>query len=123
MRFWSRAGKRRKKIKSVSHSRGLRPVLETLERRELLTGTSAPLANPIPDPKGAQLAIQLSDGTVMVMASNGFATNTWYQLSPDSTGSYINGNWSQLASSNVERLFSPTNVLPDGRVFLLGGEY
>jgi hypothetical protein len=44
----------------------------------------------------------LSDGTVM--AEGGNVDNTWYKLTPDSTGSYVNGTWSQLASMHVARL-------------------
>jgi hypothetical protein len=68
----------------------------------------------------------LSDGTVM--AQNGDLNtpanrNQWYRLSPSSTGSYANGSWSNLASMSLPRLYYGSNVLPDGRVFVVGGEY
>ena len=130
MGFWSRSGKSRKKGKSIKQRRGWQPIIETLERRDLLTGTWTPLLNPVPNGQTAQTSILLSDGTVMVQAgaagqpfgSNG-TSNTYYALSPDASGSYVNGTWSQLASSSVERLFAPTNILPNGNVFLMGGEY
>jgi hypothetical protein len=54
-------------------------------------------------------------------AGNG--TNGWYRLTPDSHGSYINGTWTTLASMHDTRLYCSSDVLPDGRVFVAGGEY
>lgn len=70
----------------------------------------------------ASQEILLTDGTVMVQA---YETGNWYRLTPDSSGSYINGNWSQLASmpSGYAPLYFASAVLPDGRVLLEGGEY
>src|SRR5262249_13242569 len=48
---------------------------------------------------------------------------TWYQLKPDQTGSYVNGTWTQMPSMGTERLYYASNVLRDGRVLVLGGEY
>jgi hypothetical protein len=81
-------------------------------------GTWAPLVNPAPETLGTCLL--LSDGTVMC---NGLLNNTWYRLTPDTTGSYVNGTWTQLASSFDSRLYFVTYVLRDGRVFVAGGEY
>src|SRR5262249_54463798 len=50
-------------------------------------------------------------------------SKNWYQLTPDATGSYLNGTWSTLASMSTQRLYFPSNVLPSGKVFLVGGEY
>jgi uncharacterized repeat protein (TIGR01451 family) len=65
----------------------------------------------------------LSDGTVMASGAGGGASKDWYRLTPDASGSYVNGTWSSLASMSLERLYMATNVLQDGRVFALGGEY
>jgi hypothetical protein len=67
----------------------------------------------------------LSDGTVMVQGGGTptTVTKTWYQLTPDGSGSYANGTWSQLPDMSLERYAYASNVLPDGRVFVLGGEY
>jgi len=62
----------------------------------------------------------LTDGTVM--AAN-YGGNAWYRLTPDSTGSYINGTWTTLASMHNTRLYYSSDVLRDGRVFVAGGEY
>ena len=71
-------------------------------------------------PTSATALNLLSDGRVMVQIAHGSA---WYALTPDSTGSYINGSWGQLAFSNVARQAFPTEVLTNGDVLTLGGEY
>ena len=62
----------------------------------------------------------LTDGSVMVFTSD--SPNNIYKLTPDATGSYAHGTWSQLASMNLARVLDATNVLPDGRVLVLGGK-
>jgi hypothetical protein len=82
------------------------------------------LVNPPPfDPGGMFL---LTDGTVMVQdlgASAGGSPN-WWRLTPDSTGSYVDGTWSQLASlpSSYPPHAYAAAVLPDGRLAIEGGE-
>jgi len=49
--------------------------------------------------------------------------NDWYKLTPDKTGSYINGTWSKIASMHNTRNFFSSQVLRDGRVYVAGGEY
>jgi hypothetical protein len=72
-------------------------------------------------PGGANLAFQLTDGTVMCQ---GDSSQDWYKLTPDNTGSYINGTWTQLAS--LQPGYAPEDfasaVLADGRVVITGGE-
>jgi hypothetical protein len=96
-------------------------AIEPLEERAVPTGTWTTLANPLPAGGGTMLL--LSDGTVMVSSAAGFASAAWYRLTPDSSGSYINGTWSGLASMNLARYAFTSDVLPDGRVFVMGGEY
>lgn len=71
-------------------------------------------------PGGVETMLLLPDGTVM--AQNGGGTG-WYQLTPDSTGSYINGTWSTRASMHYSRLYYSSDVLPNGNVFVAGAEY
>jgi hypothetical protein len=85
-------------------------------------GTWTTLANAFPG-NGAQLALLLPDGTIMVQGEGGKASSAWYKLTPDSTGSYIQGTWSQLASMHTARRYFASNILTDGRVFVQGGEY
>src|SRR6476660_3816160 len=67
-------------------------------------------------------ALLLTDGTVMTHQYN---SPNWWRLTPDNTGSYLNGTWSQLASmaSNYAPLYFASAVLADGRVIVEGGEY
>lgn len=73
-------------------------------------------------PDGAGIGFLLTDGTVMYQ---GNAFSDWYKLTPDKTGSYINGFWTQLAS--LPSGYAPdafaSAVLADGRVVIVGGEY
>ena len=69
----------------------------------------------------------LTDGTVIV--SNCDFSGAWYRLTPDNTGSYVNGTWSSIAPMPViggtqyAPLYFASAVLPDGRVITMGGEY
>ena len=82
----------------------------------MLTGTWTALAHAAP--AGIGTMELLSDGTVI-----GTQGKNWYKLTPDSSGSYVNGTWSTMASMSLERLYDATNVLKDGRVLVVGGEY
>ncbi len=85
-------------------------------------GVWTKLANPSPG-GGSESAVLLTDGTVMVQVGVDVASKTWKKLTPDSSGNYINGTWSSMSSMGLERLFFASNVLPSGKVFVLGGEY
>ncbi|MHB8637884.1 MAG: Kelch repeat-containing protein [Fimbriimonadaceae bacterium] len=63
----------------------------------------------------------LTDGSVLIMTLDG--TGTCFKLTPDNTGSYINGTWSQAATMITQRLYFGSGVLADGRVLVCGGEY
>lgn len=69
---------------------------------------------------GVQLMVQMTDGTILVQSYDG---QSWMKLTPDSSGSYINGTWNWLASSPVARYYFASQVLPDGRFVEVGGEY
>ncbi|HEV2380725.1 MAG TPA: kelch repeat-containing protein [Terriglobia bacterium] len=73
-------------------------------------------------PNGDALEFQLTDGTVMVQADG---ESDWYKLTPDITGSYLNGTWTKLAS--LPAGYAPdafaSAVLADGRLLIEGGEY
>ncbi|HEX4158975.1 MAG TPA: hypothetical protein VHY79_10900, partial [Rhizomicrobium sp.] len=73
-------------------------------------------------PDGAQLTFLLTDGTVL---AQGYNNTNWYVLTPDNTGSYVNGSWKQVGS--LQAGYSPSasasQVLADGRVLVEGGEY
>ena len=67
-------------------------------------------------------ALLLTDGRVLVQDKD--ASDYW-TLTPDLSGSYVNGTWTKVASlpSGYGPLFYASAVLPDGRVVVMGGEY
>ncbi len=73
-------------------------------------------------PDGAMLTFLLTDGTVI---AQGNGESDWYKLTPDNTGSYVNGTWTKMASlpsGYVPDAFASA-VLADGRLVIVGGEY
>jgi hypothetical protein len=82
------------------------------------TWTTLP-ANPINN--GANSMTLLTDGSVLVNSSGDW--HQWTRFVPNASGSYVNGTWSQVASSARGRLYYPSFVMRDGRVFVSGGEY
>src|SRR5262245_61905620 len=81
--------------------------------------TWTPLTNAPPGGVGTMLL--LTDGTVLAQ-QNGCGS-TWFQLMPNSVGSYVNGTWSTKAAMGTGRLYFASHVLPNGKVWVLGGEY
>lgn len=71
-------------------------------------------------PNGIQIMIQSTDGSILVQSYDG---QEWMKLTPDKKGSYINGTWSVLAEEPVARLYFASQILPDGKLFVDGGEY
>lgn len=73
-------------------------------------------------PDGVVYSFQLTDGTVLVQ---GYNCSDFWKLTPDNSGSYVNGTWSQVAS--LPPGYAPdataSAVLADGRLLLEGGEY
>jgi Kelch motif len=66
----------------------------------------------------------LTDGTVLLNeCSGGYGTERWWKLTPDVHGSYVNGSWTQAASSHFGRKYFASAVLADGTVIVCGGEY
>ena len=66
----------------------------------------------------------LTDGSVLMNeCSSGYGSRTWWKLTPDSTGSYVNGTWTRVADSNTGRKYFASAVLADGRLLVCGGEY
>ena len=100
---------------------------QALEERKLLSGPSwANLSASGSGPgNGGAMMMLLSNGNVLVQnGSNPPPSSSVYQLSPQTnTGSYVNGSWASTGSLNESRLFFTTAMLPDGRIFGIGGEY
>ena len=93
-------------------------------------GTWTAVTKPAPDPNNGVL-LQMSDGSVICHTTSGSVAGQqalgdgtiWDRLTPDSTGSYVNGTWSQIKPMNLERFSFSSAVLKDGRVYAAGGEY
>jgi hypothetical protein len=70
--------------------------------------------------------LQLRDGRILVHEDQGGNARNWWILTPDSTGSYLNGTWSSGGSmpANYAPFFFSSQVLLDGKhVLIEGGEY
>jgi hypothetical protein len=86
--------------------------------------TWTPLNNQPPASVGVML--QLRDGRILVDGGFG-GSDIWYVLTPDATGSYLNGTWS--SGGNTTALgYAPdyfgSQVLGDGHTVMIeGGEY
>jgi hypothetical protein len=98
------------------------------------SGTWTPLNN---QPSfGPASVFLLTDGRVLAQDGNLTAV-AWWTLTPDNTGSYINGTWKRVASppacpngypgASADTVYSPlyygSAVLADGRFVIIGGEY
>ena len=69
--------------------------------------------------RGAANPILLTDGTVLMQD---VGSQDWWRLTPDLSGSYVNGNWTQIAShpAGYSPLYHSSAVLPDGRLIIEG---
>jgi Galactose oxidase, central domain len=81
------------------------------------------MTQPVPNGDGVGVTLLLPNGDLLTHGGGGGVSTTWYEVTPDSTGNYLNGTWTQVASMNVGRLYFGSDVLPNGNVFVLGGEY
>jgi hypothetical protein len=70
----------------------------------------------------ASTALLLTDGRVLVQVSG---ARDWWTLTPDLTGSYLNGTWKRSGPlpKGYAPLYYASAVLGDGRVIVKGGEY
>jgi len=69
--------------------------------------------------------VLLTDGSVLMIDQNCATTGTWWRLVPDKTGSYTSGTWKSAGSlpAGYGPLYFASSVLPNGDVFVMGGEY
>jgi hypothetical protein len=75
-------------------------------------------------PGGAAFPILMTDGSVIIQNAGYFgADGRIFKLTPDVSGSYIDGTWSELATMPYVSFAGAQAVLPDGRVIMEGGEY
>jgi hypothetical protein len=123
--FLTIPSKKRTRFKAGDHSRkrhlsfGLLGLLAAL----LLPGVAEAIgtwtALATAPPTGVNNSMVLSDGTVIGMNGSGQCV----KLTPNSSGSYINGTWTTLQTMNYSRLFYASQVLTNGNIFVAGGEY
>jgi hypothetical protein len=102
----------------------IRPVFVTLWALATAGTSSAQTWSPVTatDPGFAGTLVQMTDGQVFVQ--DGTTNQRWTLLKPNPAGSYIDGTWSATpAPMNLARLYFGSHVLPDGRFWVLGGEY
>jgi len=107
---------------------GILLLLVFIQSRSNAQGTWNTLTNTAPDYNGGVM-ILLTNGTVMCLTEDSsgyydsYIGNTWDLLTPDSTGSYLNGTWTKLSPMHDTRLYCSTWVMPDGNLYVAGGEY
>src|SRR3954468_13175425 len=89
-----------------------------------LGATLESLTNQPPAYVGLGPPFLLTDGSVMFQDDS---FTGWWKLTPDASGSYLDGTWSELASLPADWNYGPyayaSAVLADGRVLIEGGEY
>jgi hypothetical protein len=97
--------------------------IEHLEPRQLLSITFTQLTNVPPNGDSITALYLLSDGRVLASGGGDSPSSNWYTLTPDSQGNYADGTWAKVASSNDDRLFYGSAMLPNGTFIVSGGEY
>jgi len=97
-------------------------VITSAMRQRAKAGGWEQLANSAPWTNGPGSQVLMTDGTVLVQDS---CTPNWFKLTPDSTGNYQNGTWTEIAGmpSNYGPLYFASAVLADGKLIVNGGEY
>src|ERR1700730_2858739 len=82
-----------------------------------------PLKHPVNFQAG--VTALLTDGTVLIHQKQDPNPQNWFKLTPDNTGSYVNGTVTPIAKmpATYGPLFFGSVVLPDGRYIVEGGEY
>jgi len=101
-----------------------------------LAGTWQPTRNPAPTPNivdpsngavlgpgGASAPMLMTDGRVMFQNSGFAGDGRIWTLTPDASGSYVDGTWGELAQMPYIEGGAAQAVLADGRVLIEGGEY
>lgn len=87
-------------------------------------GTSAGSWTPLvhrPSVNSIQIMILMTDGSIMVHTFDDI--QTWVRLTPDAKGSYVNGTWVTLGKMITPRLYFASQVLQNGKLWVMGGEY
>jgi Galactose oxidase, central domain len=118
------AGYRRRLRRSTRRPAAKRPEAEPLEARFVLSTTFTwTQANGGASGEGTMLLYP--NGTVMMQGGGNDASvyADWNNLAPSSTGNYANNTTVNVSTMSTPRLYFASQVLPNGNVFVLGGEY
>src|SRR5471030_2302872 len=99
---------------------GLLTLSATAYGQDAPSASWTPLTNSPPALSVGTMML-LTDGTVFALSGDDM--QHWLKLAPDAHGSYVNGTWTTLAPMSIPRLYFTSDVLQDGRVWVLGGEY
>src|SRR5215471_1844295 len=70
--------------------------------------------------------LQLRDGRIIMHDEGGTVATDWWVLTPDATGSYVNGTWSYGGAlpTGYQPLYFGSQVFLDGKTIVIeGGEY
>ena len=94
----------------------------------LLGAAGAQTWTPLVNQPGADVGVmlQLRDGRILVHEEQSGNSRAWHILTPDASGSYVNGTWSSggLLPSGYSPWFFGSQVLLDGKTIAVeGGEY
>ncbi len=106
---------------SYLRSFSLALILLISQRSIAQTGTWTAVKNLAPQ-QSAGLMLVLTDGRILCQ-NIASGTTGWMILTPDVKGSYANGTWSTTGSNIQEHLFGASQVFPNGKVLMAGGEY
>lgn len=77
----------------------------------------------------AGIPLLMTDGSLFVLNYSSPNKGEAWKLTPDISGNYVNGTWTQLASLPIidgeqySPLYMAEAVLADGRIVIVGGEY
>ena len=104
------------------------PGVATVVLLALLITAGAQTWTPLVNQPGADVGamLQLRDGRILVHEEQNGNSRNWHILTPDATGSYVNGTWSSGGSmqSGYAPWFFGSQVLLDGQTIVVeGGEY
>jgi hypothetical protein len=95
----------------------------------LLIATASPQSwTPLVNQPGVNLGamLQLRDGRILVHEEQSGNSKAWHLLTPDASGSYVNGTWSSggMMPVGYSPWFFGSQVLMDGKTVVIeGGEY
>ncbi len=109
-------------MRTPPHPPKRRHTVTGADRARARAGGWQQVAASAPWTNGPDTPLLMTDGTILV---HDYCTPNWYSLKPDSSGNYVNGTWTKMASmpSSYAPLYFASAVLADGKLVVNGGEY